>query len=170
MTAMAQEQEKRLGRPPKAAAPGQRVSLGLKVTADIKQRLDEEARRTGRTQSQQAELMIERSFTEQAALGGPDMQRLAYLMVTAFATAGQGSAAGKPDWINDRDAYRAGVIGVVDALMIGLPNSTPEDVDFIIKSLDARLRSRLFAETGHFKASFGEVSTRIGRVGERKDK
>jgi hypothetical protein len=63
---MAQERkEKRLGRPVKAPTPGKRVSLGLKVTAEIKQRIDEEARKSGRTQSQQAELMIERGFEQE---------------------------------------------------------------------------------------------------------
>lgn len=42
--------------------PGERVSLGLKVTADIKSRIDAAAKASGRTQSQEAELRIERSF------------------------------------------------------------------------------------------------------------
>ena len=144
---MAQEQkQKRLGRPLKTPTPGKRVSLGLKVTAETKQRLDEEARRHGRTQSQQAELMIERSFVEEAAFGGPEMRRVALLMATAFATAGQHSAGGAPDWANDRDAYRAGLIGVVDALLIGLPDATAEDAARIIESLKGRLLTRLVRE------------------------
>jgi predicted transcriptional regulator len=38
------------------------VSLGLKVTPEIKQKLDEAARASGRTQSQEAELRLERTF------------------------------------------------------------------------------------------------------------
>jgi hypothetical protein len=41
---------------------GERVSLGLKVTADIKSRIDTAAKASGRTQSQEAELRLERSF------------------------------------------------------------------------------------------------------------
>lgn len=50
------------GRPIKAPTPGTRVSLGLKVTPEIKRRLDQAARDSGRTQSQEAELRIEQSF------------------------------------------------------------------------------------------------------------
>lgn len=60
--------KQRVGRPSKSVSPGQRFSLGLKVTAEIKQLIDTLARRTGRTQSQQAELMIEFYFQYQATL------------------------------------------------------------------------------------------------------
>jgi hypothetical protein len=53
---------KRIGRPTKTPEPGKKVSLGLKVTADIKNKLDMAARVSGRTQSQEAELRLERSF------------------------------------------------------------------------------------------------------------
>ncbi len=51
---------KRIGRPPKVADPGTRVSLGLKVTAETKAQLESLARASGRTQSQEAEAAIER--------------------------------------------------------------------------------------------------------------
>ena len=53
---------KRIGRPLKAPIPGKRVSLGLKVTPSIKEKLDRAAREGGRTQSQEAEVRLERSF------------------------------------------------------------------------------------------------------------
>ena len=59
---MERKATKRLGRPPKSPVPGTRVSLGLKVSPEIKRRLDEDAREHGRTQSQQAELMIELGY------------------------------------------------------------------------------------------------------------
>jgi predicted DNA-binding protein len=52
----------RKGRPTKLATTGQRVSLGLRVTAEIKERLDRAAKESGRSQSQEAELRLERSF------------------------------------------------------------------------------------------------------------
>jgi len=55
-------EKKRTGRPVKKAAPGSRVSLGLKVTAQIKDLLDAQAKVSGRTQSQEAEMMIERTI------------------------------------------------------------------------------------------------------------
>jgi hypothetical protein len=53
---------KRIGRPLKAPAKGKRVSLGLKVTAEVKRHIDSAARASGRTQSQEAEHLIERAL------------------------------------------------------------------------------------------------------------
>jgi hypothetical protein len=52
---------KRIGRPPKDATPGVRVSLGLKVTPETKALLDGRARANSRTQSQEAEAWIEQA-------------------------------------------------------------------------------------------------------------
>jgi hypothetical protein len=57
---------KRIGRPTKPAAPGTRVSLGLKVTGEIKKRLEDAALASGRTQSQEAEFRLENSFRDEA--------------------------------------------------------------------------------------------------------
>lgn len=59
---------RRIGRPTKQPAPGKRASLGLKVTADIKRRLDAAARANGRTQSQEAEVRLEQSFRDEYLL------------------------------------------------------------------------------------------------------
>lgn len=63
------------GRPfakPKAGGAGhprpKRVMLGLRVTPEIKQQLDDAAQRSGRSQSQEAELRLERSFDRQGLL------------------------------------------------------------------------------------------------------
>jgi TraY domain len=65
------------GRPrKKAPKPGERVSLGLRVTAEMKAALDEAAARSGRSQSQEAEFRIERSFYDQQILY--DALELAY--------------------------------------------------------------------------------------------
>jgi hypothetical protein len=42
--------------------PGERVKLGLRVTPQLKQRLDAAAEQNGRSQSQEAEFRLERSF------------------------------------------------------------------------------------------------------------
>ena len=57
-------QPKRIGRPTKAPKAGDRVSLGLRVTAEIKSRLDAAAMISGRSQSQEAELRLEQSFRD----------------------------------------------------------------------------------------------------------
>jgi hypothetical protein len=56
------KQKKRIGRPTKAPKPGERVSLGLRVTPEMKQRLEQAAVRKGRSLSQEVELRLERSL------------------------------------------------------------------------------------------------------------
>jgi hypothetical protein len=54
------------GRPRKREPkPGDRVSLGLRVTPSLKKELDRAAQTSGRSQSQEAEFRIERSFLDQ---------------------------------------------------------------------------------------------------------
>jgi hypothetical protein len=52
---------KRIGRPPKTPTT-KRVSLGLKVSEEIKRLIDSLAQASGRTQSQEAEYLIERAL------------------------------------------------------------------------------------------------------------
>jgi hypothetical protein len=51
---------RRIGRPIKPALPGERPSLGLKVTAATKALIEALASASGRTQSAEAEYLIER--------------------------------------------------------------------------------------------------------------
>jgi hypothetical protein len=57
------------GRKPRPANQGQRVSLGLKVTAEVKNALDAAARLTGRTQSQEAEWRLGLSLDRENLIG-----------------------------------------------------------------------------------------------------
>jgi hypothetical protein len=71
----------RTGRPTKDPTPGTRASLGLKVTGDIKAKLDAAARANGRTQSQEAEARLEQTFREELLL--PQILDAAYGRETA---------------------------------------------------------------------------------------
>jgi hypothetical protein len=53
---------KRKGRPAKPPEPGTKVSLGLKVSAEVKAWLDERAAANGRTQSQEAVWLMEQGL------------------------------------------------------------------------------------------------------------
>jgi hypothetical protein len=59
---MATAAKKRIGRPMKEPAEGERISLGLKVTAEMKAKIDAVAKESGRTQSQEVERLIERAL------------------------------------------------------------------------------------------------------------
>lgn len=59
---MARTAQRRVGRPTKPAVGASRVSLGLKVTAATKRVIEALALASGRTQSQEAEFLIERAL------------------------------------------------------------------------------------------------------------
>jgi hypothetical protein len=130
----------------KGAGGGKRHPLNMRTTKETRERLEAAASANGRSLAQEVEVRLERSFAEESSFGGPEMQRLAFLMIAAFATAGQLSADGKPDWLHDRDCYRSGLIGVLDALLIEMPGAAPEDVDLVIESLKGRMMTRLIRE------------------------
>lgn len=66
----------RRGRPIKNPRPGAKASLGLKVTPHMKARIEAAAREAGRTQSQETEFRLERSFERQDLMS--DALTLAY--------------------------------------------------------------------------------------------
>ena len=52
----------RVGRPMRIAEEGERVMIGCRVSAEIKNRLDEAAQKSGRSQAQELELRLQQSF------------------------------------------------------------------------------------------------------------
>jgi hypothetical protein len=115
------------GRPTKPATPGERVSLGLKVRPEVKDKIDAVARKTGLTQSQQAEFLIENALSE--AYGSPELHRFARLMVAAFTQAGAicarnaGRSTDPADWLGDEHSLKAGLDAVVRTVLAQLPDS-----------------------------------------------
>jgi hypothetical protein len=89
------------GRPTQEATPGTKVSLGLTVTADLKARLDQEAQRTGRTQSQEAQWRLELSFDRQDLLD--EVLTLAYGPQTAALLSVLGHAVSMIERRNDKE-------------------------------------------------------------------
>jgi hypothetical protein len=80
VTTTATTTTKRRGRPFKAPKAGKRAPLSLLVRAEIKHLVDERAKASGRTQSQEAEIMIERCLTYDQTLAAmqttlADMQK-----------------------------------------------------------------------------------------------
>src|SRR5262245_40802878 len=52
----------KIGRPIKPATDGERIMLGLRVTADLKRKLEAEAKHSGRSLSQETEIRVQKSF------------------------------------------------------------------------------------------------------------
>jgi TraY domain len=139
---------KRTGRPIKPAQAGERASLGLKVTADIKGRLDAAAQASGRTQSQEAELRLERSFTMQDQIwemfGGRAAFNAALLMSSSFAHVGNQEADGRPvgEWMKDPTVFDRAMRGVVDALWSIHPDASWERKQAWMESLYRGMHSQ----------------------------
>jgi len=55
----------RIGRPTRPPRPGERVTLGLRVPASLKIKLERDAVKAGRSLSQQAELLLEQAYDRQ---------------------------------------------------------------------------------------------------------
>jgi hypothetical protein len=119
------------------------MSLGLKVTSDIKARLDAAAQASGRTQSQEAEVRLERSFERQDLLSEVLSQTyarpLAGLLLalgTAMTKAGllehwartPAYAGNFEEWLNDPTAFNEAVIAAKNLLNAARPQGHIEEV------------------------------------------
>jgi hypothetical protein len=124
-----------MGRPRKPGVPGQRSALGLRVTWEIKERLDAAARANGRSQSQEAEARIEWSFDHEKQLGGPRTLHLVQLL----AAVSQLLFPNEDEWLDDPENYPV----VRDAWVEAIDNRAPTPI-----SLDDKIATgrRLVAE------------------------
>jgi hypothetical protein len=141
---------KRPGRPTKKPKAGERVPLGLRVTADIKRKLDGAAEKAGRSQSQEAELRLERSFDHDDIFGGAELRSRAISMAIAFRNGGSNWARNtdiKGDWIADADCYRSAIMAVLEDLIEAMPAGTdnPDKVAVWFEGLKSRLMSNELA-------------------------
>ena len=65
---MTSKQRKITGRPIKTAKPGEPAALGMRISAELKNQIDEAAKANNRTQSQEAERRLERSFDSKSIM------------------------------------------------------------------------------------------------------
>jgi hypothetical protein len=120
------------------------VQTGLRVREELRARLEAAARRRGVPLNTELTRRLERTLQEERALGGPEMAQLARLMAAAFALASRREAADPDDhhWLTDRDAYRAGVLAVVNALLIGYPDANPGELRTLAEGLKSAALGR----------------------------
>jgi TraY domain len=122
----------RPGRKPRPANQGERVSLGLKVTPAIKNQLDAEAKRNGRTQSQEAEARLETSFRNKQVLDeaidlgfgriSGDLLISVFGEIMNAARKVSSLLTDYKHWIDDKDTLRATVL-IVKSLFDALETS-----------------------------------------------
>jgi hypothetical protein len=115
-----------------------------RVSESLHQKIKQAAKRSGASMSDELARLAGLALQWEAALGSPELHRIAILMAATFAHAGKISAGGKPanEWVNDPTAYEAAVVATMKALLIGLPNATSDDVALLFE----RLRSRVAGE------------------------
>jgi hypothetical protein len=128
--------------PRKANAPP-RHPLNLRTTATLRAMLEAAAQTSGRSLTQEATARLARSFDQDAAFGDPEMRRVAIAMSVAFQLGGQYYSDGKPGWTRNRDAYMAGMRGVIDALLTGIPDVTDKEIWLEIECLKSNLLTRI---------------------------
>jgi len=129
---------KRRGRRAHVAKPGERMALGLRVTPDTKNKLDLSAQKTGRTQSQEAEARLERTFFQ---------DDIGLLVGASFMHAAKIEAAQRGydhdwpgSWIQDPACYDAGMVQALIQLAINRPGGFSGENLFYVTE---RLRSAL---------------------------
>lgn len=114
---------------------GKRVSLGLRVTPEMKKKLDAAAEANGRSQSQEAELRLARSFDRVDLLGevlalafGERLAGLLIMLGIVMADQGRRITDRKRDWTSDSVAYDAAVFAAMRLLDCGRPDGSKASV------------------------------------------
>jgi hypothetical protein len=133
------------GRRKREPEAGERVHAGLRVTPDLKGRIERAAAKSGRSLSQEMEFRIERSLSLDAAFGSGEMHDMALKMATAFAVAGDSRAVEKGigSWLDDADCYRSAMFSVFNALIRGAPQGDEEQTARAIEALKSSLLTKI---------------------------
>ena len=134
-----------------ARRPGSEiVQVKARMREDLRRKLEREAASRGLTVNAEILRRLESSFTEQTALGGPELQNIAHIMAATFAHSGtmQAVAEGHPDWtphewLLHQTCYREAMVSVMIALLEFLPDKSPHEVKLLIEALEGRAMSRL---------------------------
>ena len=113
------------GRPRREPRAGERVHAGLRVTPELKGRIERAAKKSGRSLSSGDGIPHRAvALTQEDAFGSGEMHDMALRMATVFAIAGESRAVEKglgPNWLDDPDAYVAGVSGVLRVFIVQAP-------------------------------------------------
>jgi hypothetical protein len=123
----------------KGEGGGKRHPLNMRTTKETRDRLEAVAIANGRSMAQEVEARLERSFQQEAVLGGPEMARVTFLMAANFAV-----AAGDSGWTGDPIKYGNGVAAVLDALLREFPNGPEKRL--AVEAIASRVLSRLAQE------------------------
>src|SRR5262245_58588214 len=128
-------------KPKKRDPRSDRPVLSTRTSLEIRKAIDARAKESGKSVAHEVEQLIETALSPEgpwsAVFGGARVRGVALSMLASFRVAGhraadmQGGFEGDA-WVRDRDCYRAGMFGVIDALLVGLGLDeplTPEEIE-----------------------------------------
>jgi hypothetical protein len=163
---------KRSGRPTVTAAPGQKATLGIRASPDLKTHLLEAARQAARSLSAEAELRLEYSFRADTTLfsvfdlayGGPNTGILLLLGMIMREAAARGV-----EWLDNPDEFAAVSRALTQVLSVFRPDGSivseagaTELAEYYIR----KLQQSLNIDEPLAPASYLEVQVR-NRLGSR---
>jgi hypothetical protein len=117
------------------------IGIKIRLAAELISKLEAAAGKSGHSFNAEAAIRLGRSFAEEQTFGGEAGRRLMYFLATAFVHAGgnyhrnQLSPKQKPPpgegpnvslWIDDPEAYQAGMMNVIEQMMFHQPDVTYE--------------------------------------------
>jgi hypothetical protein len=123
------------------------VGIKIRLAASLVAQLEAAAKKTpGRSFNAECAMRLGRSFGEEKAFGGELGRRLMFFIANGFVIAGENYHAQQlkapppsnpkvSAWIKDPHTYAAAVMGAVDAMLVGQPDSTREICMLRLKSL-----------------------------------
>jgi hypothetical protein len=125
--------------------------LNMRTTAALRTQLEAAAQSTGRSLTQEVERRLERSFEHDDAFGGPELRKLALVMIGAFGLAGQFRAGWNvpvEEWLQNTTACSSAIASVVDVLVRTLPGFDDADAIRRLEDTIAVTLAGLWASTG----------------------
>ena len=117
------------------------VQLKVRIRESLRAQLEEAATQKGISLNAEIADRLTRSLDEEHGFGGPELHRIALLMASTFALAGDRHSKHKPasEWLRDEDTYFDAAIAVLAALLQHKPRAlSPE-----LQELTKRLRKEL---------------------------
>ena len=158
---------KKRGRPPLPPTEGKRETLSLRVTAELRKRLEEGALVSGRSMSQEAELRIERSFQaadeQHTSFGGADRYRLARWMMLSIEMAEE--ITGKK-FRRDRETTKIATAAITEML----EKLVPEAAGGLSDEYAAKLGKSLGADLAKMSRRMREQQERVEKAPEPRQR
>ena len=136
--------KRKRGGQPKKAADRKRNNLTFRTRDKLRNDLEAAAADSQRSISEEIEHRLEDSFHCDQWFSSPELRRIVFLMTDSFVLAGEQWAGEAPKgaWVKDRGVYRHAAVAAVEALLLGMPNASKEDIVILFEAVKGRILSR----------------------------